>query len=58
LTRNLIYVKLSSSYTHPERWRDRPKETSATAQLKAGANSGRTMENGQLEDEAKDVTLQ
>jgi hypothetical protein len=48
----LNYVKLSTSFTHPERWRDRPNETSATAQCQAGANSGRTIDHGDLEDEA------
>jgi hypothetical protein len=38
--------------SHPERWRDRPCETSATTAA-AGANSGRNRKYGILEDEVQ-----
>jgi len=40
--------------THPERWRDRPVETSATTNRKiAGAKSGSARLRDDLEDEVK-----
>ena len=35
------YGNIAVNYPHPERWRDRPYETSATDQI--GANSGRIL---------------